>query len=343
MKKKFSIANSSELFDFMSFAKCFSIICIVCFHLINDFMTSVPTVIRLAGAVGGTGVHIFFIASGTGLYFSYLRKPTNYIEFFKRRLSKIYIPYIIIVVISFFIPWYYASLDSRIGALCSHIFLYKMFVPAYEMSFGGQLWFVSTIIQLYIVFLPLCHLYKKLNYNSSLFFAINMSVSIIWWIFLFIMKLGDFRIWNSFFLQYLWEFALGMIIARHIYNGKTISIKTRTIVLMAFIGIGIEGVTGIMGGILRSFNDIFCAMGFFGIIAIIYLMNFNFLKRMLIKLSNVSYEIYLLHWLLFSIAFRYISIYSFWGQLLLGVATIILCIILSYLYSKVTKLIASQK
>lgn len=50
------------------------------------------------------------------------------------------------------IPWYFAELESRMGALFSHIFLYKMFVSDYEMSFGGQLWFISTIIQFYIVF-----------------------------------------------------------------------------------------------------------------------------------------------------------------------------------------------
>ena len=73
-----------------------------------------------------------------------------------------------------------------------------MFVEKWECSYGGQFWFVSTIIQFYL-FWPLI---LKLFKSNGIIGALIISLS--WSTFVGLNGLFDERVWNSFFLQYLW-------------------------------------------------------------------------------------------------------------------------------------------
>ena len=148
-------------YEVISFIRGFSILTIVLMHLLQGYIKSCPSVMIKASAIGGTGVHVFFFCSGFGLYLSYLRKPIGFVDFMKKRMLKIYVPYIIVIFISAFVPFMFNG--NRIQAFLSHLFLYKMFIPEYESSFGNQFWFISTLIQLYIVFIPLCNIKRKLE------------------------------------------------------------------------------------------------------------------------------------------------------------------------------------
>ena len=74
----------------------------------------------------------------------------------KHRFVKIFIPYIIIVIISFLIPCMYTG-SHRVFALFSHIFLFKMFAEQFVSSFGIQFWYISTLFQLYLIFIPVSY------------------------------------------------------------------------------------------------------------------------------------------------------------------------------------------
>ena len=67
--------------------------------------------------------------------------------------DRVYIPYLIVVIISALYFWLVCGQDV-LNPLFGSVFLYKMFVPSLECAFGGQMWFVSTIIQFYL-FWPL--------------------------------------------------------------------------------------------------------------------------------------------------------------------------------------------
>lgn len=138
----------------VDYAKGFSILAIVLYHLVL-FYLKMPNIVKLASNFGGAGVHIFLICSGFGLYYSHLKHPLKFWSFISKRFKKIYIPYIIVILFSFFVPTMYLG-KNRLLALLSHVLLFKMFIPMFEESFGVQMWFVSTIIQFYLMFLPLC-------------------------------------------------------------------------------------------------------------------------------------------------------------------------------------------
>lgn len=247
-------------------------------------------------SIGGTGVHIFFFCSGFGLFLSYLRKPLSYSQFLKKRFFKVYFPYIAVVTVSALLPFMYEG--NRLNAWLSHVFLYKMFIPKYEGSFGNPFWFISTLFQFYFLFIPLTKLKDKIG-TKKWFFGC-CSISVMWWLFTAIVGIADQRIWGSFFLQYLWEFALGIAIAEYLHSGKSINIRMKWILVTGLFGIGIAGIAKIVGGFFVAFNDVFAAFGYGAIVLFVYAIGCSVINKFIFFTSKISYELYLVHILVFS-------------------------------------------
>lgn len=77
-------------------------------------------------------------------------------------------------------------------------------------------------------------------------------------------NLGNERIWNSFFIQYLWEFSLGMNVADHLYNGEKIEIHKTRLFVIAASGLVLEAILGLKGGMFKVFNDVPALLGYGG-------------------------------------------------------------------------------
>lgn len=313
----------------IDYLKGFSIFTIVLMHLMQDYITSIPNIVSKLASIGGTGVHIFFVCSGFGLYLSYLNKNYSFKAFIKKRFIKIYIPYVIVVLISFSLPWMY-FFEDKFVALLSHIFLFKMIIEKYECSFGGHFWFVSTMIQFYLFYMALCKIKSKVG-SCKNFLIICTTISVLWWFFIYIFELGGIRVWSSFFLQYLWEFALGMCLAKYVKDGKKISLNKYFLVVCAIVGIGIQAFMAMRGNGLEIFNDIPALVGY-GSLAILF-YNIPIIKKIGIKLSTISYEWYLIHILVFSSIFNFISAESLLQQCIWGVLAFGISICLSFVYS----------
>ena len=101
-----------EVIDFL---RGFSIFTIVLMHLLQSY--PIPPFLMAASSFGGAGVHVFILCSGFGLYLSYLNKPLTYSQFLKRRFLKVYLPYIIIILVSALIPFYNTSSDKLLQIL----------------------------------------------------------------------------------------------------------------------------------------------------------------------------------------------------------------------------------
>ena len=286
-----------ELIDFL---KGYSIFTIVAFHYFQILI--LPEPFNKFICFGGTGVHLFILLSGLGLYLSYLNQPENYTSYLKKRISKVYVPYIIAVLItvaiSIVIPIYEISLYSIFG----HIFLYKMFDENIIGAYGYPLWFISLIFQFYIVFYIIIYFKKR---STPIFFVLICLCISICWAFL-VMLLGKelVRVWNSFFLQYLWEFAIGMVIASLIHESYKIKfkIKSHYILLIAVICSAIYGYLAILpGGIGKLFNDVPALIGYSFLGIWLYLLKINLVNKFFLFTGKISYFLYLVHILVFSI------------------------------------------
>lgn len=166
-----------------------------------------------------------------------------------------------------------------------------------------------------------------------------MIVSLAWATFTTLTGLADERIWNSFFLQYLWEFVLGMWLAR-IYFEQPEKIKIPSFGILcvtALAGVGLTGVSGFVGGIWKSYNDIPSLVGYMSLALIIYKIGLRWMNRFFEYTNKVSYEWYLLHILVFSIYFKFARgiLPSYMDWVILMVASYVVAIGYNYIYKNI--------
>lgn len=334
-------------YEVIDYLKGFSILTIVLLHLIQYI--SFPEIIQKLSKIGGTGVHVFFFCSGFGLFNSYAKEEIGLFNFLKRRFVKIYVPYILVILLTAVVSILLTMLNGKeylysgniLLALMSHIFLFKMFVPSLEYSFGGQMWYMSTLFQFYFVFILIYQIKKKLR-NDKLFAIFSLAISVIWWIFIVVIGINKIRIWNSFFLQYLWEFSLGMCIADYLRSGRNIKINGILLSILSVVGIGFATIMINMGQLFETFNDIFAVVGYTSLALLIYIIIQIFMPKMkknILYISKISYEWYLLHILVYTIVFAIVAYMmgeiGLIMQIVSGIVAFILSILFAELYHRV--------
>ncbi len=287
-----------EIIDFL---KGYSIFTIVIFHYLLTL--NLPGLYGKIIYFGGTGVHLFIVLSGIGLYLSYLNRPENYVSYIKKRFSKVYIPYVLVVLITALITIFYKIFDGSFYALGGHIFLYKMFDEKIIGSYGYPLWFISMIFQFYFVFYGIIY-FKKNVKKDTLFIIICLGISISWAILVFFLSKESLRVWNSFFLQYLWEFALGMVIASLIHSGYKFNynIKSIYILLTGIVCCATYGaMVFLLGDIGKLFNDVPALIGYSSIAIWLYLAGNKWANNFFLFTGKISYSLYLLHSLIWGL------------------------------------------
>lgn len=318
------IQGGYRRYEEVTFVKGVSITAIVLMHLVIGCLTFLPQWVRQAALLGGSGVHVFFFCSGFGLFLSYRNRRTGFTEFIRKRMLRIYIPYIAVVLMCFLIPLVQYD-GNRFGALCAHLFLYKMFVPTYESSFGEPFWYVSTLFQFYLVFIPLCRLKEKTG--NRLFGLLGLGVSFVWWIAMAVTGLNDERVFGSFFIQYMWEFCLGMIIADYLSIGREIRSSMVWLLVAAAAGISLEGILGLKGGAAKALNDIPAFAGFGAMALLLY--QIRPLRKIGIRIGEISFEWYLLQDLICIIILSFVQ---GWTAALLA---FVLSLVAAFIYHRI--------
>jgi len=231
----------------------------------------------------------------------------NYKIFFKKRISKVLIPYYVIITFIFIFNLLIPLFSDGLYAYLSHIFLYKMFIEKYEGSFGGQFWFISTIIQFYLIY-PL--LVKAVNkYNSLLCLLSGIIISLTYSIVISLKGYGDVRVVNSFFIQYLWEFVLGMVVAKENLIGKLINLKWYSALMLAIAGYSIMAILVLeFGDFGRNINDIFSFIGYISMSVFVYNIAKIYKNVMLLiqRIEPISYPLFLTHTFVYVLCVKYL-------------------------------------
>jgi peptidoglycan/LPS O-acetylase OafA/YrhL len=315
-----------EIIDFL---KGYSIFTIVIFHYMSELHLHEP--FNKFILFGGTGVHLFIFMSGFGLYLSYLNKPISYGSFVKKRFGKIYIPYVLVVLISALISIFIPVYKNSLYAIGGHIFLYKMFDENIVGSYGYPLWFISTIFQFYLMFYLI--VYFKKGLNSTWFILISFGISILWGILIVLTGKESERVWNSFFLQYFWEFSLGMLVAAYTArNNFEIPIKLKPLYLLSagiFCCIIYGALALYLGNIGKIFNDYPALLGYTLIAIWIYQLNIKIINNFFLFTGKISYSFYLLHILILITVSMLMKNFSASMYL---ITALLLCYLISYYY-----------
>lgn len=317
-------------YELVDFLKGYSIFTIIIYHYLMEM--NLPGIAGKAINIGGTGIHTFLLLSGFGLYLSFLGKPLGYMSFIRRRMGKVYIPYIVVVsvtaILAGFIPFY---TEGTLYAFLGHVFLYKMLDSNIMGSYGGHFWFVSTIIQFYLVF----HILAWFKSKSShvVFVVTGLILSIGWAVFISYIGHPKDESYSRFFFIYGWEFMLGMVIATLAKENKlgaiTSKLKTIHFLIFGLVGTALYTLLALkFGSIGQLFNDIPALIGYSCLAIFLYMLHIKPINRFFIYTGDISYSLFLVHILVNMLVQYYYKQYTLPAAY--SMATVLVSVVISY-------------
>jgi peptidoglycan/LPS O-acetylase OafA/YrhL len=240
---------------------------------------------------GNKGVELFIIASGFGLYLSYLEKRAPWLTFYKRRALRVLPLYWVACLVI------YAVFPVTTKHLVMNVLLVQIFTLEYLVF--GPMWFISYLFLLYLMF-PLFVFVFRNAYAKWALFAVSFFLTPLWnWV----LGLLGFMPVGVAPTEYVQVFLLGMILADSVHYGRAV----HRCVLNVFIGalavvffvasvylisykVPVTPLTHKAFGIL-----IFLSLGFF----VPLIKRFGSLGRTVDWLAYGAYTIYLSHALIF--------------------------------------------
>ncbi len=213
----------------------------------------------------------------------------------RRRFTRVYLPYLLMMPL--FVAYYWFVCGTfDLTTLASHVFLFKMFDHTLDTSYAYSLWFISTIFQFYLCWPVIVRLFK-----GKWGLPLALVISLVWATLVGVLGKEGNRVWNSCFLQYLWEFVAGMKLAE-LYHRSPERVKVPgwgVLLIGAAVGMALTGVTGKLGGIFKLYNDIPSLLGYLSVALIIYKLSIPLVNRFFLFTDKIGYEWYLVHGLTF--------------------------------------------
>ncbi|MEG4216450.1 acyltransferase family protein [Microcoleus sp. Pol14C6] len=261
--------------------------------------------------LGYQGVHIFFILSGFGLAYSRILKPDErWINFMRKKIIRLYPTYWILLAISLIIPRLRA--DLFYGYFDWWSFWRSWIILDKAIPFS---WFMFPLIQFYLCFFFIFNFLAKFSTKQFILTSFSLKVTYTFLVLLlgfnlFEPILGDMTYPGYLAISRLFEFSLGMAMAKIYASNPTLLINYLTKPVTIALGI-ISEILGILGsftfpnalnfsGVIipigLSFYDAFIGFGIFVIIFNIcrnLIMFSDLITRFITWISNISYELYL--------------------------------------------------
>ena len=228
-------------------------------------------------------VALFFFLSGYGLYFQYSNDATYMENFLRKRLTRIFIPFFVFIVI-------YVIYRASLGEVVNVDFFLSFWRDHSNIIYNG--WFINSIIVLYVIFYVS---FKKKDSKIAIFKLVFFTLVYIFW--KAYQNHGDWEYVSimAFFLGVFWMKDRSLI-DKFIEKNYFVLLVSFSILMYVFrhyevimknIGITNKYVYyGIVGNL--------CTMIF--VVYFLLLTNkLNFSNKYLDFLGNISFEIYMIH------------------------------------------------
>jgi peptidoglycan/LPS O-acetylase OafA/YrhL len=300
---------STGKIEFLDFAKGYAILTVVIFHVLQ--LAGLPPLMQKMIFFGGTGVHLFFLLSGYGLGLS--KGVVEPMSFYQRRASKIWLPYVLALTLSMLAAYAFNVYPDRWQAWLAGVGLYQMFMEPFVASYGGHFWFLSAIIQFYIVYPWIKKAVDAAGGHTAKVVLGTLAISVLWWVVVYSLGKTEYRVWNSFFMQFIWEFGLGLALASAMRAGSKIdlglvklrpdfwNVKPLQALITGAIFAGIMLVMALkLGAFGKIFNDVPALIGYTGICVFVYQIGeryLPFIKQFFLWVGSFSFSLYLIHML----------------------------------------------
>ncbi len=279
--------------------------------------------------LGGVGVNIFLILSGFGLTMSQIRKPLTMLQFYKKRLIRLFLPMWIVLIVLLITD---ALVLKRSFALTEIVGSFLGFFPRADLStsLDSPLWYFTIILFYYLLY--------PIFFNAKYpFLTIVGLVGAAYLLLNF--GLPVHRDTLNLYKLHTLAFPAGVMLA--LIQSKIsfkLPIFLRVILILCLIGV--VGYTALESGVgkgLRIEQGISLVTAF-GIIIIFVFSKMQF--GLFGVFGKFSYEVYLVHWPLVSLYL--VSTYRFLPPFIAVILSLSLSLISAFGISRVEKFL-SQK
>lgn len=292
-------------------------------------------------------VPIFIILSGYLLHYTYQdNRQLNYLEFLKKRLSKVLIPYLIWTII-----YMIYSLNGNYIKIFSLGFFYDLLKNLITGRGFIHLYFMVIIIQLYIIFPLLRNLYNK---HSKLTWIVSFVLSLYFNMEpyfrqrnIYILPAAGVPYYSDFFAKWIFYFVLGMYFADN--SQKLIALVTSkkaelTIVWtsLCISVVMLSRALGMSSPILNPITIVYDISCFLLLYAVCFCFREKFSRFTVFMewFSKQSFIIYLSHLILIKLTLLKITSifgvhiwYGTFGLILLLLASVAVTCIFTYIVS----------
>ena len=303
--------------------KGFAILAIVFSHI--GYSLSHDDFLYPLSVLGGVGVNLFLFLSGFGLTLSEIKNPLSPIQFYKKRLLRLFLPLWITISILLAADFF---ILHRVYTLTEVIKSYLGFFPRNDLfiNLDSPLWYFTAIFFYYLIY-PLVYI-KKFPYFTPIFI-----VAITYILFNFSLPVSEDTV--KIYKLHTLAFPIGILLALIINKIKLNlpNIFKLCLFILAFL---IFLYTSIYSGVGDD-PKIEQSISLITALSIITVFSLSKLRFTLFSVFGlVSYEIYLIHWPILS---RYGYFYDITPPYLATLLEIVLIFVLAFILQKITSLI----
>lgn len=314
-----------------SILKAISIISIVICHFHGWIYQPGEIISRISGSLSQSGVILFLFLSGYGIYTSC--EKSGLAHYWRKRLCKIYIPFMIVVMPQFIIEiWHYRRNIGDMYIASTVLSALGLFP---DNLLDGTLWFVCFILFEYVVFYCL----KKINCDVNLLCVLGgiLSYAMLKWKFDWVQE-------NDI---YGFAFWIGVLFAKSKKGKNIVKVKLMTLAAGGVL-LYIASLPRFDVAIFRAVNglSLSCAL----VIGVNLLVTYEKRGKVLAKfgnimeaIGNISYELFLTEGIFFWNKVLYdFAGYNYRGLLLHICVITVLAVLIRKLSCTVHVLIAER-
>lgn len=266
-------------------------ISILIYHFTKDIETYALTGLLSALSsiyqtwIGYCGVEWFLFLSGMGLFFSFQKKP-HLLSFYKRRLQRLCLPYILIGLS------YWLIYDIVLYHRSVFVFLKDIsFITVFSSIHHFQYWYICFIIVVYLMYPLLFPVCDGKKFNTKLWIGLGMIIS---GLYLFSRWNYDMYYHTHIFFARFMIFYIGALCSFKIYRKKNF---LKSDALLFAIGIplkiGFECLPIAFSPLIYRLVGCFWSLSLLFIV--VFLMHHFHPSRLLKYCGTWSLELYMLH------------------------------------------------
>jgi membrane-bound acyltransferase YfiQ involved in biofilm formation len=227
---------------------------------------------------GYLGVSIFFFLSGFGLMVSYMNKENYLSNFFTKRMSKVYIPFVLVNIIQLIFSYFISNTRYDLSNIICYIFGIKLI--------SCELWYILIILLWYVLFYISFKYFEK-STGEKILYVVAIAYFLLSW------RFGLSKNWydTSFIFPIGVSFCLRKDKIINIMNKYYLALLGSSFALFGVTFVLNHEKTAIQFIIIRALSSIFFVL----------LINLFLLKvdtsnnKALAFIGSISFEIYLVH------------------------------------------------